>query len=30
MFSGVNYDIDISQPEGNRIKNATINEKPLD
>lgn len=30
MFSGVNYDIDISQPECNRIKNATINGKPLD
>ena len=30
MFSGINYDIDISQPEGSRIKNATINGKPLD
>ena len=30
LFSGVNYDIDISQPVGSRIKNAKINGKPID
>ncbi len=30
LLSGINYDIDISQPEGSRIKNATINGKPID
>ena len=30
LLSGINFDIDISQPEGSRIKNATIKGKPVD
>lgn len=30
MFSGINYDIDISRKAGDRIVNATINGEPLD
>ncbi len=30
MFSGINYDIDISKPSGSRIVNATIGGKPVD
>jgi len=30
MLSGINYEIDLSQPEGSRIKNVTINGKKLD
>jgi 2',3'-cyclic-nucleotide 2'-phosphodiesterase (5'-nucleotidase family) len=29
MFAGVKYDIDISQPAGSRIKNATIKGNPI-
>jgi 2',3'-cyclic-nucleotide 2'-phosphodiesterase/3'-nucleotidase/5'-nucleotidase len=29
MFAGVNYDIDISQPAGQRIKNLTFKGKPV-
>lgn len=29
MFAGVNYDIDLSQPAGSRIKNVTFKGKPL-
>jgi len=30
MLAGINYEIDISQPEGSRIKNATIGGKKVD
>lgn len=30
MFSGINYEIDISKPAGSRITNATIKGKPVD
>lgn len=30
MFTGVDYEVDISQEAGNRIKNATINGEPID
>lgn len=30
MFAGINYDIDISKPEGQRIINPTINGKPIE
>ena len=30
MFEGIDYDIDISQEAGNRIKNVTIKGQPLD
>jgi len=30
MLSGINYEIDLSQPEGKRIKNATIKGKAVD
>jgi len=29
MFAGVNYEIDLSQPEGSRIKNVTFKGQPL-
>lgn len=29
MFAGINYEIDISQPEGQRIKNVTFKGQPL-
>lgn len=29
MFAGVNYEIDLSQPKGERIKNVTFQGKPL-
>ncbi|MDF2530720.1 MAG: yfkN [Clostridia bacterium] len=30
MFSGINYQIDISQPAGSRVVNATIKGQPID
>ncbi len=30
MFYGIDYDIDISKPSGERIQNVTINDEPLD
>lgn len=30
MFSGMNYQIDVSKPAGSRIVNATINGQPID
>ena len=30
MFSGVNYEIDITQPKGNRIENLTFNGKSIE
>ena len=30
MLSGINYEIDLSKPQGERIVNATLNGKPID
>jgi 2',3'-cyclic-nucleotide 2'-phosphodiesterase/3'-nucleotidase len=30
IFYGINYEIDLSQPEGSRIKNVTLNGKEID